>query len=277
MILPRIFLSHGAHAPALDAGIDSITLRLKINNNDESDYAKEIATLGQVTEHILRGLNSLSERLHHNMNQYLMTSIIQFVSHSEYLVPCILILLPLVLRSLKLIFEVERFVLKRTFQVVLGAACASGVVAITGGLDLIIQNMVFTLVYFAMLLNFSQTLKRKDGKQVAIEAKERTQQDQSLQLVTCLLAIYLHVPLALANISLALPSALLWTPLLAFPSFKYRTGYGRKLGNVLMAMGIVVLFPPSNCIPGLNASFDSIYMCAIYIPLHFLLSALWLC
>ena len=270
-------VSHGAHAPALDAGIDSITLRLKINNINKIKYVQEIAVLGRVMEHMLRGLNSLSERLHHSMNQYLMPSANKFVSHSEYLVPCILILSPLVLRSIKLITELERFEFKRTFHIVLGAAYVSGVVAITRGLDLITQNLIFALVYFLMLLNFSQVLTRKDGRHVIITANERTRQDQSLQLLTCLLAVYLHVPLALANISLALPSALLWTPLIAFPSFKYQTQFGGKLKILCFALGIVILFPSSNCIPGLNASFDSIYVCAIYIPLHFLLSALWLC
>ena len=258
---------HGSHSPALDAGIDSVTLRLKIS--DDNDDVNEIAKLGQVTEHVLRGLNSLSERLHHNMNQYLMPSGTHFVSHSEYMVPCILILLPLVLRSLKLILELDRFHYEQVLHTIIGAISFSAITAIAWQMDSTILNAISCPIYFATILKFTKVITDRNTS----KAKQRLQHNQSIQLVACLCALYVHVPLALANISLALPSSLLWVPLLAFPTFTRQIRIGEK---IVVAISSMALFYLMHFTPGVNTLIDSVYKCFVFVPHHFIASVLWL-
>ena len=87
------------HAKALLNGIDSLTIQAKISSEDNTigkSIGERIDTILYGIEHLTRGLNSLQELLHHNVNQYIMVSTTKFVSFDEYLIPNILILLPLV-------------------------------------------------------------------------------------------------------------------------------------------------------------------------------------
>lgn len=94
------------HAKALNHGIDSLTIRIEIasqNQIDSSILEKRINHILYGLEHLFRAINSLQELLHHNVNQYIMVSATKFVSFDEYIIPTILILLPLVLRIVMII------------------------------------------------------------------------------------------------------------------------------------------------------------------------------
>ena len=57
------------------------------------------ADLTRCTEHLLRSISNLHERLHHSIAQYTMPSPSKFVSHGEYIYPAILVSLPMVVRA----------------------------------------------------------------------------------------------------------------------------------------------------------------------------------
>merc|ERR1711935_1180395 len=112
---------------------------------------------------------------------------------------------------------------------------------------------------------------------------------QSVQFTACILSIYLHVPIGLSHVSLALPSALFWTPLLAFPSYHHRRTTTKKKGYIRMFVGLVrhilallvlvCIWPPmAATLIGLDAStVHSVYVGVVFVPLYVMLSILWLC
>jgi hypothetical protein len=138
------------------------------------------------------------------------------------------------------------------------AACIWGAVV---GLGLGANNfgLVNTLIagaYMLGLLGMNRVLKNGPNE------KDR----RSIQFVACLFAIYAHVPIALAHASLAIPSALLWTPLLAFPDLagdQRRTSVSRILSSLIL----FATWPPVSLIPRVFGEYTT-YVAAVYIPLH---------
>ena len=110
----------GPHAKALDIGIDSFTIHARLSQEPLTSWTiyPKVALLMQSTEHMLHSINSLNERLHHSLNQYFLPSTSSFVSNSEYIIPNILILLPLVVRASSLAFGcITRFQFQMTLSV----------------------------------------------------------------------------------------------------------------------------------------------------------------
>ncbi len=250
---------HPPHAAALDRGIDSVTIRLSL----PSQQAAAGAELVQKLEQSLRALCNLHERLHHSVTQYFLPSDTKFVSNGEYTYPTVLMMLPLAVRAASLaLAELDSFsfgVASLVGGICLGvAACIWGAVV---GLGLGANNfgLVNTLIagaYMLGLLGMNRVLKNGPNE------KDR----RSIQFVACLFAIYAHVPIALSHASLAIPSALLWTPLLAFPGLagdQRRTSISRILSSLIL----FATWPPVSLVPRVFGDYTT-YVAAVYIPLH---------
>jgi glycosylphosphatidylinositol transamidase len=98
------------HAPALDRGVDAITIRARFAVADigggggASLYARDPnVEMVQYMEFLLHSLSGLHERLHHSFTLYWMPSPMKFVSHIEYLLPIVLLLLPCAIRAFGLV------------------------------------------------------------------------------------------------------------------------------------------------------------------------------
>jgi len=101
---------------------------------------------------------------------------------------------------------------------------------------------------------------------------------QSVQFAACLLAIYIHVPIAFGHVSLAYPSALLFTPLIAFPSFNSRNDDGKiqGLASTILRWGVFFSTCPfALLVPRIFPTYTH-YVQYGYLPLHLLASVLWL-
>jgi len=277
-------LSPGPHSQALEEGIDSLTIQARLPRQNQAPHLieNEMTSLVRGLEHILRGLNSLQEVLHHNHDQYILPSASKFVSHSEYILPAVLVLLPLALRILLLIIQdIERFQFVKVFSAIGGAMVLSCILLLARSFtndEVILNSVMFSSYAFALQFMTYTTTK-------SLEKEER----QSLQLLMCLLAIYIHVPLVLAHISLGMLSAIVMVPILAFYSFKNRKGL---LAGILLILtlppvtkNILIMILPR--IDSINDLIDvtvlrgintvSSYSCCIFIPLHFLLAVTCFC
>mmetsp|Transcript_2729 Transcript_2729/g.8013 ORF Transcript_2729/g.8013 Transcript_2729/m.8013 type:complete len:666 (+) Transcript_2729:169-2166(+) len=257
---------HPPHAAALDRGIDSVTIRLSL----PTQQAAAGAELVQKLEQSLRALSNLHERLHHSVTQYFLPSDKKFVSNGEYTYPTVLMMLPLAARAASLaLADLESFSL--SVASLIGGIClgvAAWIWGTVAGLGLGANNfgLINTLIagaYMLGLLGMNKVLKNG--------CNERDR--RSIQFVACLFAIYAHVPIALAHASLAIPSALFWTPLLAFPSL---TGDERSsIRKLLSSLIIFATWPPVSLVPRVFSEYTT-YVAAVYIPLHLLFASMCL-
>ena len=217
-----------------------------------------------VLEGILRALSNLHERLHHSLTYYLLPSPRKFVSHTEYLLPNILLLLMLVFRAATLILVDMPLFDVRPLKYVLVVELVSLVLFVTSPhVSTLIMNSLYALIYVALCLDVLEGL--------SIGEDER--QAQSLQFLTCLVVIYLHVPVTFAHVSLAFPSALLWSAMVAFPAFPIRCKFWRRVKKTgVLAVGL----PLAALVP--NQLFDGYtpFVTTVFLPLHMLVSLLWL-
>lgn len=259
------------HAPALDHGIDSITIqaRLRPNRDRRRVHPSIILTVASM-EHLVRGLNSLSERLHHNVNQYLLPSSSTFVSHGEYILPCVLVMLPLAMRVIQLLVVQDMNVNVLNLEKGLYAIFSFAGIAIS---MLYCKEKMYSqdeMNVIALLLCFVAILLYRYGTTRVVPRENLTNKNihdekQSIQLVACMLALYTHVPLALSHVSLFLISALVWVPLLSFVDYG-RIAFMSRLPGCLMFLWTLMLVPGigTNVIPW------SRYACVVLAPLNFL-------
>ncbi|KAI2488956.1 Gaa1-like [Fragilaria crotonensis] len=249
---------YAAHTPALERGIDSLTLQIRFTGRSSRVETEFILEVFQWLEGIVRALSNLHERLHHSMTQYLMPSPFKFVSHSEYLVSHILLILPLVVRAVSLIFwEIEEFDLQCLKFVAIIWTVALGVHEVSGFLKSAQVNLLLVLIYGSIPLA-SQSLSAK-----------LPSTHQSLHFLTCVAAVYAFVPLIMGNVALAFPSALLFTPMIAMLSHKPE---GVR-HSMVMPLVLFLSWPPV-LILGIFGYYSS-YITLVYIPLHLLLCVLW--
>ena len=118
---------------------------------------------------------------------------------------------------------------------------------------------------------------------------------RTVQFVACLLGTYLHVPLLLGHVALFVPSALLWTAVLALivppllslsaslsaslssSSARGLVGWDPRFGAgaaaAAAAGGVAALGPMVVLVPGLIGSYTP-YVVGVYLPLHLLLASL---
>ena len=293
----------GPHYPALERGIDSLTIELRIPPKPVKNVASSttlihahMADTARVVEHLLRAISNLHERLHHSVAQYTLPSMTKFVSHGEYIFPAILTTLPMVIRATMLALrDIRRFRFVFVGMVVGAVSLMTGFIYIwsyyqdkenkpkTGNS----VNWNDLSVYFAshaIVITISRRTSRAelskwlehspaDGTTITMDEHHK-----SLRFIACLCAIYLHAPLLLANYSLGLPSSAFWCPLLAIFMFlpsdrlKHRIWMRLILSFAMLAL-LIVTCPPIFVVPkifGMNTT----YINTVYTPLHLLLSVL---
>lgn len=210
-----------------------------------------------------------------------MVSTTKFVSFDEYLIPNILILLPLVIRVILIIFHVnindkmdrsttqkyQERKRQRSFRFQFGTfKCIFGSMFVS--LCLIVMNqmghllpdipkeddalqekgnsvelMINTTAFIAYAIAVQFTGQAFSSLRTIIDEK------QSIQLLLCVSTLYMHVPMVLIHVSLASISAMFWVPLVAFPSF-YTTGDNikeceyTKFSYLPSKMMVLLMFPP---------------------------------
>ena len=238
------------HASALERGIDSLTVRASFEGTFRRDPSVELV---QHAEYIVRSLANLSERLHHSFTLYLLPTPKAFVAHIEYLLPNVLVLLPLVVRVFGILLPsmkrgLDLTALGGVLLTVLSVVVAMFLAAlITDGNDEATMAAVFVLLYTGVAVfwirnillrnHHNQQCQSQSGelpKDLSCqqtepnEGSEDEDQDSNpettrtiltLQFATCALVVYILVPIAFAHASLSYLPSVLWTPLLAFPNY----------------------------------------------------------
>ena len=293
------------HSAALERGIDSLTIELRVPPKPVQEVASStslihnhFADTARVTEHLLRAISNLHERLHHSVNQYTLPSINKFVSHGEYIFPAVLVSLPLVIRAAMLALkEIQRF--RFAFVGVVMASITSMTICFqfwSGHCN----KQLFTkdassvdwsdLAYYVLAHLFVVVVARWSLRNEVLKWFKHSPEDdtmdiqddhqKSLMFVACLLGVYLHAPLLLANYSLGLPSAVFWSPILAIfmvlPSIRAKKSTGLRLIISFAKLTVLVsLCPQFFLIPTVFGSYNA-YLLWVHVPLHLLLSTLWL-
>lgn len=266
------------HAIALDYGIDSLTLQasfVKAVDKDDYDerkgnrpnakqspqeYPREYV---QRLEFIIRSLSSLHERLHHSTSLYLLASPDRFVKHEEYLVPNLLLMIPLVIRSLLILFRTDPVGLDLTA----GLATFGGAAAWT---------CVYSHLLAGDLGNRSNPLRVLGIYIVFVILAARlgeTSCVRGMQFMSCMAAALVHAALAFGHVSLSFLSALFWTPLLAFPEMWAGKDGPSLLSSFIIIQVIVALLTSpfiALMMPTLGPELSE-YMQFAFVPLHFLL------
>lgn len=302
------------HASALQHGIDSLTIQVHIPNKKEntntstsssasasSTIHPHYADFTRCLEHLLRSISNLHERLHHSVSQYLLPSPTKFVSHGEYIYPGLLISLPMVIRAAILALrDIKRFQVMFVGYILAWVGLDSfgiGIVCVatshhqrekdaenTTNHEWMMKTVYFlsyAMIIFAMLTGRDGHQKGPSVRKVADEDVHYECQ-KSLRFFLCLIGVYLHAPLLLANYSLGLPSAVFWSPLLGTivlsPSVRAFLSRNRAISLLLKIVGgmfLIATSPPVLLVPRIFPSY-TIYILGVYTPLHLLLVVLWM-
>jgi GPI-anchor transamidase subunit GAA1 len=301
------------HSTALEYGIDSLTLEIalpysapRVNASSVTRWKNKIKPTGDDLisirqsksigdsisriEIALRALSNLHERLHHSTSLYLPPKYGSFVKHEEFLVPNILVLLPMAIRALSIVLLDRKSPL--AIYDILYAAIYVG----TG--TLLVSVLLTVIDHRFQLLDLPQSRIQDEPlwcSHVAVISvylgvsvmwfRYRKQQThvslQSVQWFACLFALYVLIPIAFANVSLSFWPAVLWTPLLSFwrttdpPETKSSFPLFWKRFN--FSLSLLVLFatrPMQVVVPRLLPSYTPFVRYA-YIPLHLLLVILY--
>lgn len=276
------------HSVALERGIDALTIQFvgpSLTTKDQKMH--NVATkIPSAMEVCLRSLSNLHERLHHSTSLYLLLDLDHFVKHEEYLVPNLLLLIPLIIRAVVLfLVDLRGFdwtavglVVERTLLATVFVSWSLGVLDFIDSHSwwilsdrLAARHAMVGMAYLVVLWRLWTSNERWSE-----------QARRSVQFMACLWGLYAHVAIAFGHVSLAFPSALIWTPLLAFPFYRDRpdpkTTLGRVHNQTSMALSTVTflaLVPFVGLVPLVLPSYTP-YVCYLYIPLHLMVGQLWL-
>jgi glycosylphosphatidylinositol transamidase len=266
------------HAAALDRGLDAVTVQAVFPTTSPTHWKAETV---QKMEYVIRSLSNLHERLHHSTALYLLPSPDSFVKHEEYLVPNLLLIIPLVLRALVTALDWP-FPLPPQPAAWQAAATAGGLTSLAvvasswaleahTRLDFLVTAGRLVLVYAISLLTWWWTTRNLNSTV--------SETAHCVQFVACLVAICVHVSIAFGHVSLAFPSALIWTPLLAFPSYRTKEKSGGVLSFsisvLLTTVAVVVTFPATFLVPNVFPVWTP-YVRYAYMPLHILFTMMQL-
>ena len=270
------------HSFALNRGIDSLTIEVRVPTTSIGIHP-HYADLARCVEHLLRSISNLHERLHHSVAQYTMPSPSKFVSHGEYVYPAILVSTPMVVRAASLalrdIQSFQFFFVGITVGTVFIASCVNACNVFVTGRSFI--GVLMIIVAWVVRRNLPHPNSSKDNKidtSDDFDTAKKVECRKSLRFVTCLLGIYLHVPLLLSNYPLGFPSSIFWTPLLAILVLSDRLysicSKNMVLKTLIVVMKILLLIAisPSTILP---SDFSPRYTLVVYTPLQLLLTALW--
>ena len=270
------------HGPALLRGIDALTVQLVLDQPNAAD--KRIADYVQSLEIVVHALSNLHERLHHSTSLYLLPSPASFVKHEEYLVPCILMLLPCVIRAFALIlFDIDSFDWATTktaistvgFSVAASSWFVPKIDGILSRWGMVADPLV--ALQIAICLSYIPVLIMPWASSSLSRPLEYVNAKASLQCILCLLCVYINISVAFGHVSLAVPSALLWSPLVAFPSFTSRKSedHRRERLRRSFALGMLAVLPVFHCWVLTVFGRNTAYLQYGYLPLSFLLCLLW--
>ena len=265
------------HMTALDRGIDALTIQGVIKGGTVQAQDQTVADIVSRTELIIRALSNLHERLHHSTSLYLMVSASHFVKHEEYLVPNLLLVIPLIVRAATLIFmDISRFQIsaaQRALSVaslgVLGCTIALPLLTAPSSssqTDLSWSTWVLSIAYIPVILGAVSSRPKVSAGLDSVK---------TVQFVTCLIGIYIHLPIAFGHVALAFPSALFWTPLIAFPKYEGASRRNSVMASVVRWTLFFATFPAVFLVPRLIPTYTP-YVLFAYLPLHLLVSILWL-
>jgi len=262
------------HSYALARGIDALTIQGIDAAKSEASSRNFVSNLLQKLEITLHGLSNLHERLHHSTALYLLPSLSSFVKHEEFLIPNLLLVMPSVLRAASLGLrdaqqldsQIMGWLLFITFTATL---FFDGLVAPL--LDISKRNASWSLVYAVCLWMFHAKSSRRNRARPQQETRGAL---RSAQLIANLAAIYVHVPLCFGHVSLAYPSAFLWTPWVAF--FDFRKVFKNKIRRHTFLILLILSWPPLTPSPSLLADSVTPYMRFVHFPLHLLLALTWI-
>lgn len=332
------------HAPALERGIDALTIQAVFcSATDADDFDQSTGNMPRTKlspqqypmelvekmELVFRSLSNLHERLHHSTSLYLLTSKDRFVKHEEYLVPNLLLVIPLLVRAGLLVlfrnnnnnkeqqrpFRPDFVAAGQALAIAAAWAVAASALLLVVPRDDFIAAAVaaakesggggvvdddhrhgedhpllmvriwrdyqMALVYLGFLSSLAIVQKRTSLRLSNLDAR------QSIQFAACLLAAGIHVSIAFGHVSLAYPSALFWTPLLAFPAFrgdiedqKAATRSRIAFAREAMTFLVKVCFFVATCpfvflVPHVFSTYTP-YVRYVYIPLHMLVGILYI-
>eukprot|EP00934_Nitzschia_sp_Nitz4_P004447 Nitzschia sp. Nitz4//scaffold205_size38804//10399//12324//NITZ4_007641-RA/size38804-processed-gene-0.17-mRNA-1//-1//CDS//3329541504//4437//frame0 len=263
------------HATALQQGIDAVTIHVQWEGSFAKDPAHELV---QCLVWLLRALANLYERLHHSYTLYLLPNPTMFVSHMEYFLPNILVLLPLAIRSFGFVLlDMEGLHLSVMGGALLTALATMGVSTTTAAIfsD---STMIHTILigwYMLVGSGWRQFLRAhaepKDNRRAVL---------QSLQFIVCVLTAHILAPVAFAHTSLSYLPSLLWTPLLAWPDYSQLLGGTKEAaastnksgGSLLSTVGSLFLWIMSTIPILMVLKWDSftLFMQLAYIPVNVL-------
>jgi len=210
-------------------------------------------------------LSNLHERLHHSVNLYLLPSPTKFVSHGEYIYPCILILLPFVIRAMSLLFiHIDYFQYHAVMLSIFIITLHSFLVYFSAPY---MNRALLAMVYVSLVLSWHRFV----GTHVLGSAQKDLR--QSLQFTACLFFLYSHAPLVLCHVSLVYPSAILWAILLGFPRYSFSSRVKEFVKGIPSACLVFLTWPPTLIVPYAFQDY-TVYICLVYIPLHFVFTLL---
>ena len=239
------------HSEALDRGIDSLTIQASFHGQYRKDPCLELM---DILENSLRALSNLHERLHHSFVLYWMPSPDKFVSHMEFMLPNILLLLPIAIRGFGMMLEGEG-----GLQLHLKTIGLSFLLTIMSMVSMLFISLILpTLSHYlkeddeirltntcllVLYLGVAYIVKTKilslspsssDGEQQQDdgndnkEGKRRQRQStttssttirSSLQFAACIVAAYTLVPIVFAHAALAYVPSMIFVPFIAFPDY----------------------------------------------------------
>lgn len=256
------------HWPALDRGIDSVTIQASFRGVFNQDPTLRFM---ECLETALRSLSNLHERLHHSFVLYWMPSPDKFVSHMEYFLPNVLVLVPLATRALGMIAnggEIQLHLGAIGFSILVTISTMVSMLFISLGLDAFDRKDDFArtntcfLIFIVGILYVLKTKIVPDCKQEDEEKAKRIR--SSFQFTACATAAYILAPIAFAHAALAYVPSMLLVPLIAFPN------YGGKMGKFFLMFLCVTWFvtlPPILLVPRILDTYTTFLRYA-YIPLH---------
>jgi glycosylphosphatidylinositol transamidase len=295
------------HSPALERGIDSLTIRASFEGTFRRDPSVELV---QHSEYIVRSLANLHERLHHSFTLYLLPTPKAFVSHIEYLLPNVLVLLPLVVRVFGIILPnmtrgLDLTALGGVLLTVLAVVVTMFLTAIVTDGEATMA-VVFVLLYTGVAVFWIRNIllrnhhrqcqsdvpddpscqhtETKEGGQNQDRNPETTRTILTLQFATCAVTVYILVPIAFAHASLSYLPSVLWTPLLAFPDYPSmknssssnnaarNSGFSHVQRFVVipvLSLVVVATAPPLVLVPGMFSTYTP-FVRYVYTPIHVL-------
>ncbi|VEU40502.1 unnamed protein product [Pseudo-nitzschia multistriata] len=287
------------HAAALERGIDSLTVHATFGGIYRRDPVLEFV---QYSEYIVRSLANLHERLHHSFTLYLLPTPKTFVSHIEYLLPNLLVLLPLAVRVFGILLPAMKggldltavlgvlLILSIVVVAMLLADVALNAIGNEGAMTGILAVLYTGVAYFWIhnILFRERDQDQSDNHEMLNEQDEglkdaspsSTRTVRTLQFVACAMAVYILVPIAFANASLAYLPSVLWSAILAFPDYASmkksvigRTSFQKHVVIPVLGLLVFATAPPVLLVPRLFPTY-TVFVKFAYVPIHVLFSLL---